>query len=161
MTVIGYILYLVLISFHEVIFRDATSIQGVSINLPAIIVFSVALHRSESETAWFAFFAAIVMSAGTPLMMGWNAIVFVTLSLVIFHAREQLNLDSMVTKLALLITGVLVHNFLSIAITQPSDFWYQLWRIGLPGTVYTGAVAYLVYVALFNGMPRRRRRTAY
>ena len=62
MRAIGYLLYLILIAFHEVILRGGTSIAGVSINLPAIIVFSVALYRSEAEAVWFALIAAMVIS---------------------------------------------------------------------------------------------------
>jgi len=161
MMIVGYILYLLLISFHEVILRDATSIAGVTINLPAIVVFSIALHKSETESAWFAFFAATVMCAGSPLVMGWNAVIMVILSLVLYNAREQLNLDSMVTKLVLLIAGVLVHNLVCIAITQPSDYFYQVLRFGLTGTVYTAAVAYLVYALLFGRTSRRRSRSYF
>jgi hypothetical protein len=158
MTVVGYILYLLLISFHEVIFKDATSIAGVTINLPAIIVFSIALHKSDTAAAWFAFVAAIVMCAGTPLVMGWNALIMVAVSLILFTAREQLNLDSMVTKLFLLIAGVFIHNLVSIAVTQPADYLYQVWRFGLTGTLYTAAVAYLVYALIFGRTSRRRIR---
>jgi len=156
MRAIGYLLYLVLIAFHEVILRGATSIAGVSINLPAIIVFSVALHRSEAETVWFAFIAAMVMSAGNPLGMGYQALTMVLISLAIYHAREQLNVESMVTRLAMLIVGVLIHNSLLLAFTRPSDFWYQMWRFSLTGTIYTGAVAYLIYTLTLGRFSRRR-----
>jgi hypothetical protein len=161
MSIIPYFLYLVLIAFHEVILQGATSIRGVSINLPAILVFTVALHKSESATAWFAFFTAIVMCAGTPLTMGWNALGLVVLSVTIYHAREQLNLDSMAAKLILLIAGVLAHNILNIAINQPSDFGYQLWRIALTGTLYTGGVAYLLYAFFARMTSGRRARTLF
>lgn len=154
MRVIGYLLYLVLIAFHEVIFRSATSIAGGSIDLTAIIVLSVALYRTEGETVWFALIAAMVMSAGTPLSMGYHALTLVIISLVIFHAREKLNVESMVTRLAMLIVGVFLHNILILAMLRPPDFFYQLWRFAMIGTIYTGAVAYLIYaliVARFSG----------
>lgn len=153
---IGYLLYLVLIAFHEVILRGATSIGGVAINLPAIIVFSVALHRSEAESVWFAFIAAMVMSAGAPLSMGYQVLTMVLISLVIFHAREQLNAEAMVTRLAMLIAAVLVHNSLTLAFARPSDFWYQMWRFSLTGTIYTGAVAYLIYTLALSRSSGRR-----
>ena len=155
---IGYLLYLVLIAFHEVIFRGATSIAGCSIDLTAIIVFSVALYRTEGETVWFALIAAMVMSAGVPLSMGYHALTLMVISVVIFHAREQLNIESMVTRLAMLIMGVLLHNILMLAFLRPPDFFHQLWRFALPGTVYTGAISYLIYtliVARFSGQRSR------
>lgn len=154
MRAIGYVLYLVLIAFHEVIFRGATSIAGCTIDLTAIIVFSVALYRSEGETVWFALIAAMVMSAGTPLSMGYHVLTLLIISIVIFQAREQLNVESMVTRLAMLVVGVFLHSVIVLALLRPSDFFYQLWRFALPGTIYTGAIAYLIYtliVARFSG----------
>ncbi|PWB67670.1 hypothetical protein C3F09_13060 [candidate division GN15 bacterium] len=161
MRAIGYLLYLVLIAFHEVIFRGATSIAGVSINLPAIIVFSVALFRSEAETVWFALAAALVMSAGTPLSMGFQVLAMVLISLAIYHAREQLNVEALVTQLAMLIVGVLIHNSLTLAFTKPSDFWFQMARFTLPGTIYTGAVAYLIYTVIIGRFSSRRSGVSY
>ncbi len=161
MRAIGYLLYLVLIAFHEVILRGATSIAGVSINLPAIIVFSVALHRTEAETVWFALLASLVMSAGTPLSMGYQVLAMVLISLAIYHAREQLNAEALVTKLVMLIVGVLLHNSLMLAFTRPSDFWYQMLRFTLTGTIYTGAVAYLIYTIIIERFSDHRSRVSY
>jgi hypothetical protein len=161
MRAIGYLLYLVLIAFHEVILRGATSIAGVSINLPAIIVFSVALHRSEAEAVWFAFAAAMVMSAGAPLSMGFQVLSMVLISLAIYHAREQLNAEALVTQLVMLIAGILIHNSLELAFTRPSDFWYQMLRFSLTGTIYTGAVAYLIYTIILGRFSGRRSRALF
>jgi hypothetical protein len=156
MRAIGYLLLLILIAFHEVILRGATSIAGVSINLPAIIVFSIALRRSEAESVWFAFVAAMIMSAGTPLSMGYQVLSMVLISLAIYHAREQLNAEAIVTQLAMLIVGVFIHNTLTLAFSRPSDFWYQMWRFSLTGTLYTGAVAYLIYTIFLGRFSGRR-----
>lgn len=156
MRAIGYLLYLILIAFHQVILRGATSIAGVSINLPAIIVFSVALHRSEAEAVWFALAAALVTSAGTPLSMGYQVLAMVLISLAIYHAREQLNAEALVTKLTMLIAGVLTHNILMLAFARPSDFWFQVLRFGLTGTIYTGAIAYLIYTIVLGRSSGRR-----
>ena len=89
--------------------------------------------------------------------MGYQVLTMVLISLAIYHAREQLNVESMVTRLAMLIVGVLVHNTLMLAFTRPSDFWYQMWRFSLTGTVYTSAVAYLIYtIALGRSSGRHR-----
>ena len=113
MRAIPYIFYLLLIAFHEVFLRNLTSIQGVTLNLPAIIVLTVALYRSELTAVWFGFIVGVVMSAGNPDLMGWNALVFSVLAVVAFHARERLNLDSFAAKLILLIGGVLIHNLVT------------------------------------------------
>jgi hypothetical protein len=158
MSFIPYILYLVLIAFHQVVFRDATSILGITINLPAIIILSVALNKSEFIACWFAFFGAIIMCAGTPLVMGMQALLLVILSLILCHVRERLNLDSMVTKLSLLMVGILLHNIFSIVINQSVEFVYQLWRFALPGTIYTGIAAYLLYGLSSSALFGRRSR---
>jgi rod shape-determining protein MreD len=156
MKVIPYILYLLLIAFHEVLLRNLTSIQGVTLNLPAIVVLTVALYRSELTAVWFGFVVGVVMSAGNPEVMGYNALVLSVLAIVAFHARERLNLDSFAAKLILLIGGVLIHNIVTILVNQQPEFVYQLWRLALPGTVYTGVVA-SIFLSLLEGRTTGRR----
>lgn len=156
MRAIPYIFYLLLIACHEVLLRNMTSIQGVTLNLPAIIVLTVALYRSELAAVWFGFIVGVVMSAGNPEVMGWNALVLSVLALVAFHARERLNLDSFAAKLILLIGGVLIHNVVTILVNQQPEFLYQLWRLALTGTVYTGLVA-TIFLSLLEGRTSGRR----
>ncbi len=150
MRAIPYLFYLLLVAFHEVILRDVTSFYGITLNLPAVIVIVVALYRSELTAAWFGFLVGVVMSAGNPTVMGWNALVLSLLAVVAFHARERLNLDSFAAKLILVIGGVLIHNVISILVNQSSEFVYQLWRLALSGTVYTGIVA-TIFLMILEG----------
>jgi rod shape-determining protein MreD len=156
MKIVQYILYLVLIAFHETLFRNLTGIQGVTINLPAIIVLTVALYRSELAAVWFGFLVGVVMSAGNPEAMGWNALVLSVLAVLAFHARERLNLDSFAAKLIVLIGGVAVHNVVTILVNRQPEFVYQLWRLALTGTVYTGVVA-TIFLSLLEGRATGRR----
>lgn len=161
MRTIPYLLYLLLVAFHEVILRDVTAFYGITINLPAIIVLIIALHKSELTAAWFGFVVGVVMSAGNPQVMGWNALVLSILAVVAFHARERLNLDSFAARMILVIGGVLIHNVVSILVNQSSEFVYQLWRLALSGTLYTGVVATLFLMVLESRRSSKQARTLF
>ena len=156
MKVIPYIFYLLIISFHEVILRNSTAIVGITIDLPALIVLTIALYKSEIAAVWFGFVAGVVMSAGNPVTMGYNAMVLAALALITFHARERLNLDSFAAKLILVIGGVLLHSIVIILVLQPSEFVYQVWRFALPGTIYTGLVS-IIFLFFLEGLVTGRR----
>jgi rod shape-determining protein MreD len=156
MRLLPYIFYLIVISFHEVIFRDATSIVGISIDLPALIVLTIALYKAEKTAVWFGFIVGVVMAAGNPVTMGYHALVLAALALITFHARERLNLDSFAAKLILIVGGVLIHNIVTILVIQPSEIVYQLWRFALPGTIYTGLVS-IIFLFFLEGLVTGRR----
>ncbi|HVP07547.1 MAG TPA: hypothetical protein VMS71_06860 [Candidatus Acidoferrum sp.] len=159
MSIIAYFFYLVLIAGFQVILRPLTSFWGVSLNLPIFIVLTVAWYKSELTAVWFAFFAGIVISAGTPLVMGWHALAMPVLAWGTFHARVRLNIDSPAARLSVVFGGILLHNILTVAISQPDGFVYQLWRTGLTGAVYTGLLAYLLF-RLRDGLFGSRRARA-
>lgn len=152
------ILLLVLIAFHEAIFRNATDILGVSIDLPAMLVVVVAFHHSELDAIWFAFVVGVVAGAVLPASMGWQALILVVLAVGAHHGRERLNLDSPLARLMLIIGGVLVHSIVIIFIVQPSDIVYQIWRFALPGTLYSAIVASAYYVLRQSASSGRKIR---
>ena len=52
---IPFVLYLLLIAMHEVIWRDFTVLYLIAINVPAMLVVIVAIYKSELTAAWFGF----------------------------------------------------------------------------------------------------------
>jgi rod shape-determining protein MreD len=140
------ILLLVVVAFHQAIFRGATDILGVGIDLSAMFVIVAALHHSELDAIWFAFAVGVIAGAVLPASMGWQALILVILAIGAHHGRERLNLDSPLARLMLIIGGVLVHSIVMIFIIQPSDIVYQVWRFALPSTLYSAIVASAYYV---------------
>ena len=156
MNILVYFLYLVLIAAFEVLGRPLTTFWGVSVNLPVLIVLSVAWTKPELTGVWFGFWAGLVMAAGTPLVMGWQVLAMAFVAWGAFHARERLNVDSLLARLSVMFAGVLLHNALTLLITQSEAFLYQLWRTALTGAVYTSLLAYLFF-RLREGSPGGRR----
>jgi len=146
MRLIPYILYLLLVAFYEVILRDLTSIYGVLLGLPVLLVLMVALYKSELIAMWFGFAVGLVTSVSVPELAGWHALVTAMLGVATFHVRERLNLESLVSKLLLIFGGALVYNVLMVLINGPDSFLYTIWANVLPGTGYTTVVAWVLFL---------------
>jgi len=144
--VIPYVIYLLLLAMYQVIFANMISIYGATVNLAALMVMLVASFKSEAAATWFGFFCGIVLAAGIPDAVGWQALVLALLGMVAFHFREKLNLESLRARLILVVSGVLAHNLLNIAIVHADAFWYRLFIDGVLGTIYTGLIAWLFYL---------------
>ena len=146
MRVIPYIVYLLIIGLNQVILRDATSINGASLNLAAFLVVAVALYKSEVTAAWFGFAAGVVVSAGEPQLIGWHALIFMLLGVVAHNVKERVNLESLYSKLLLIFGGVLIENIIALLIVGPSAFFYRLWSVALTGTIYTALIALVFFL---------------
>ena len=145
MRAVPYILYLLLIATHQVIWRDVTSIFGVMINLAALMVVLVALYKTEMIAVWFGFLAGVVLAAGNPAMIGWHAFALAVLGLVAFHVSERLNLESLYARLLLVSGIVFIHNLLKLLINQTDGLFYLFWTSVITGVVYTTFVALLFF----------------
>lgn len=143
---IPYLLYLFLIGFHQVVLRDAISIYGATVALPALIVIIVALYKQEMTAWWFGFAAGLVVGAANEQTLGWSALLMAVVGLTVWHVKLKLNLDSLWSKLLVLAGGVFLANLLGDLILRPSDFLYLLWASALPGTLYTVAVGWLYFL---------------
>ena len=146
MRIVPYVLYVLLIAFHEVIFKDVTSIGSASINLPALLVVLVAVYKSELAATWFGFVAGLVAAAAMTGRMGWFALLMAALGLVVWHVSRRLNLESLYSKLLLILGGILAHNIFMLLITGLDDFFYRLFAVALTGAVYTTVVAWIFFL---------------
>jgi hypothetical protein len=146
MKVLPYIVYLIFIALWVVILRDLTSVYYASINLPALIVLLVALYKSDLTAAWFGFWAGLVGAAATPQLMGWQTLIMVVLALAGSLAKVRLNLDSLKAKLCLVGGGVLLHNVITLAISQSQDFPFLLLASAITGVLYTCVAAWLFFL---------------
>ena len=146
MRIIPYLIYLLIVAFYEVTLIDLTAVWGVTFDLPAIFVLGVALYKSEGTALWFGFAVGLVSGAATPTLMGWHGLITALLGLTAFHFRERLNLDSLWSKLLLVIAGTLVYNVMMAAVDGLDGYFRQLWTVILPGTVYTAIVAWIFFL---------------
>ena len=143
---IPFVLYLFLIAMYEVIWRDFTALYLIAINVPALLVVLVAIYKSELTAAWFGFIAGMVLSAGNPDGMGWQALLLAAIGIAVFHVREKLNLDSIYSKILLIAGAILLHNLMSILINDLGRVLFLSWSYCLPSAIYTSLVAWLFFL---------------
>ncbi len=146
MRIVAYIIYLLLIGMHIVIWKDVTSILGVVINLPACLVLLVALYKNEVPVTWFGFLAGLVAAAGMPDHIGRYALLMAVLALAACFVKERLNLDSQKAKLLLVLGGVFIHNVATLLISGTDGFFALLGTSALTGAVYTTLIAWLFFL---------------
>ena len=146
MNVIPYFIYLLLGAFHEVVFRDRTAIYGVTFNLPILLVLGVALYKSERAAVWFGFLVGLVAAASRPDLTGWYGLVTAVVAGLAFHIRERLNVESRASKMLIVFVGTLVYNLVTAMIEGLDGFGYHLYRLLLPGTLYTVIVAWIFFM---------------
>lgn len=156
-----FVFYLLLVGFHQIIFKDITEIYGVSINLPVLLVLAVAVYKSEITSAWFALAVGIVLGTGFPDVMGWHSLVLAMIALAAFHLRQRLNLDSMNAKLAIAGGGCLIHNILTVFIERTDGYSMDLLQVVLLGVIYTTLIAWLLFAVKEGNITYRKIRAIF
>lgn len=141
-----FVLYLWLIAFHEVILKDATSIFGVMINLPILVVLMVAVYKSEMTSVWFGFFVGLTAFAGSGFTLGYQVFIFCAFGYLGYHIRERMNLDSLYARLLLVVAGVFLHNLILMVMVAADNFIYEFITSVLPGALYTTIIAWLFFM---------------
>jgi rod shape-determining protein MreD len=139
-------LYLLLVAFWAVIFRDLSTIHGASINIPALVVLMVALYKDSLAAAWFGFVVGVVASAAQPQVMGWHALLMVGLALLASFLKIRLNLDSLKAKVLLIGGAVLLHNLFALLIDQHQNFFSLAVTAGLLGAAYSTVAGWLFFL---------------
>jgi rod shape-determining protein MreD len=146
MRVIPYILYLLLVAMHVVIWRDITSIYGVTVSLSALLVVLVALYKDFVTAAWFGFFAGLVSAAALPHLLGWYALIMAGLAVAVSYTKEQLNLDTIRPRLLLVAGGILLYNLVSLGVSRSGGFLTLSWTSAVLGAAYTTLIAWLFFL---------------
>ena len=143
---IPYILYLFLIGFHQVIFKDVTQLFETSINLPVLIVILISIYKSEITSVWFGFFASLVVAATVPNLTGWLCLIMSLLALASHQMCQRLNLDSMLSRLLLIAAAIFIYNVILLIINYSDSFLYLLLMNSLLGAIYTTIVAWIFFM---------------
>lgn len=143
---IPYLLYLLLIPMHQVIWKEVTGIYGATISLPVLLVLLLAVYKDELPVVWFGFFAGLMAGAGIPERFGWMALELALIGVAAYHVRERLNLDSIYSKLLMIFGGVLVSNLCWLVIIGADSFWYHVAIDAVPSTIYTTTVAWFFFL---------------
>lgn len=141
-----FLLYLWLIAFFQVVLKDMTSIYGVSINLPMLLVMLVAVYKSELTAIWFGLFVGLTAYAGSGFNFGYQVFIFCAFAFIGFHLKERLNLESLFARLLLVIGGVFTHNLIMILFETPDNFIVNLFVAALPGAIYSTIIAWFFFM---------------
>lgn len=141
-----YILYLWLIGIFQVVLKDMTSIYGVSINLPMLLVLMVAVYKSELAAIWFGLFVGLTAFAGSGFNLGYQVFIFCTFAFLAYHLKERLNLESLFARLLLVISGLLLHNLIMVLMETPDNFIINFFLYALPGAIYTTIIAWFFFM---------------
>ena len=149
-SLLPYIFYCFLIGFHQIILKDITALYAFEINLPALIVVLIAMHKTEIPAVWFGFTAGIIVATVSPELMGWHALFLAVIAYVTSHLSERMNLESFFTRITIVVAAIFLHSAFTEILLQSEAFYDLLILSILPGTIYTSLVA-SVYFLLEDG----------
>lgn len=161
MRLIPYLAYLLLIACHQVILSDLTSMFGVKLSLTAFLVIAVAINKSEMTSLWFGFAAGLTLLAGFPELMGVGGLVTAMLGLAAYHARERLNLDSLYSKLLLVLGGLIIYNACLLLVKDWTSFFHLFLVSALPNAIYTTLLSWLFFLMQDGRLTYRKIRSVF
>lgn len=148
--VIPYLLYLLLMGFHQVILTDVFSFWDVRLALTPLIFTLVAIFKGQGVATAFAATAAFVASSNDPGAAAGTMIVAAGVALGISHYRGKLNLDSLVARLALISVGCLVFEIARVTLITTQDLFYVYARHMIPSVILTSMVG-IVFLLFKDG----------
>ncbi len=151
MKIIPYLMYLFLISFHETILGDLTSVGGVAFDMTILIVVLTALYKGEMEALWFGFVAGLVAGAAAPDILPYRVILTVVLSVLANFLSNRINLESIVSRLVILAGMVLINRLVITSLTSTDEIFFVLFRFILPSVLYTSLWG-LIFFAFKDGI---------
>jgi rod shape-determining protein MreD len=164
MRIVPYILYLLLIACYRTLFAGLLSIGDAQIDLAALIVILVALNKSEMEGVWFGLAAGLVYDAPDPSRLGVHALLFAVMALATSQAKGRLNLDSIQSRMILVLAGLIFYSIpytLIYSTSGSSEFFRLLWMAALPSIVYTAALAWIFFMMQSGRLSYARIRSIF
>ena len=164
MRFIPYVLYLLLIAFYRTNLIGLFSIEGVEIYLTALIVLLVALNKDYLTTLWFAFMAGLVYDSSDPSLLGVHMIILVVIGITASRARERLNLESIRSRLLLVVAGLFIYSIpytLIYPTSGVSEFFRLFIRMSIPSIFYTALVGWLYFMVQTGRLSYSRLKSIF
>ena len=95
------------------------------------------MNALSSSESWLAGFSA---------MTGWYALLMALIGLLAYHVRVRVNLENLYSRLAIVFSGVLIHNAAVLILSGSDDLINLLVSRALTGAVYTTFVGWLFFL---------------
>jgi rod shape-determining protein MreD len=149
MRFIPYILYLLLIAFYRTNLIDLFSIGAIEIHLTALIVLLVALNKDFVTALWFGFAAGVVYDAPHPSHLGVHMLILSAVAAGTSQAKEHLNLESIQSRLLLILAGLFVYSILYTLIyatSGSSEFFRLLIPMTIPSVIYSTILGWIYFM---------------
>ncbi len=146
MKVIPYIIYLFLLTFHDIILRELISVYDVAIDFTILLVVLVALYKSEEEAVWFAFFAGMITGVGDMAMMPYEILTVVLLAIASNQMAARINLESIASRVIILTSAVIVHRIIVTIMVSSTEFFYMFVRNIIPAAIYTMLIGLIFFM---------------
>ncbi len=164
MRVIPYVVYLLLISCYRTLLAGLLSIGQAQIDLAALIVLLVALNKEEMEAVWFGLAAGLVYDAPDPSRLGVHALIFAVMAVMTSQAKERLNLDSIQSRMILVLAGLVFYSIpytLIYPTSGSSEFFRSLWSAALPSVAYSAVLAWIFFMVRSGRLSYARIRSIF
>lgn len=149
MRFIPYLLYMLLIAFYRTNLLDLFAIGAIEIYLTALIVLLVALNKDFVTAVWFGFAAGLIYDAPHPSLLGVHMILLSAIAAAISQAKEHLNLESIQSRLLLILAGLLVYSVVYTLIyttSGSSEFFRLLLPVTIPSVIYSAVVGWIYFM---------------
>jgi len=150
MKLIPYLLYLLLLAFHDTILVELISVKGITMDITILMVVLVALYKSEEEAIWFGFFAGMVAGATDVSLMPYEIIVVLIIAAISNQMANRINLDSLISRIIILASAVILHRAVVTLMVSSEEFFFVFFRFIVPAAAYT-MIAGLVYFMIKDG----------
>lgn len=164
MRVVPYIFYLLLIACYRTLLAGLLSFGMAQIDLAALIVLLTALSKSEMEAVWFGVAAGLMYDAPDPSRLGVHALIFAVMAAATSQAKERLNLDSIQSRMILVLAGLVFYSIpytLIYPTSGTSEFFRLLWTAALPSIIYTAALAWIFFMVQSGRLSYARIRSIF
>lgn len=149
MRLIPYIIYLFMIAFYRTILAGLFSLGWAEIYLAALIVMLVALKKDIYIALWFGFSAGVIFDAPEPQYLGVHMLILSIIGSVTAQIKERFNLESMNSRVLLLLAGLFVYSLPRVFIYEhlnAGEILGFLLRGVLPSIVYTTLIGWLFFM---------------
>jgi rod shape-determining protein MreD len=161
---VPYVLYLFLIAFFRLSLSDFLSIGPAKIFLTILLVELIALNKDYFVSMWFGCAAGLVYDAQDPTHLGVHMIVLSFIGLATAQVKDRLNLESMRSKLILIMMAVSLYSIPYVLVYETSgtsQFFLIMIRMAIPSIIYTTIVGGLFFMFQSGQLSYEKLKTIF